>query len=59
MAVSFKEAHFPPTVLLMGVALVCRLSAEHLPYRRTLGRARGPRGSLHDYPMGGQIQSAT
>jgi 2-methylcitrate dehydratase PrpD len=54
----FQRGAFPPRGHSDGGPLVCGVSAEHAPRRRTHARAWGPRGSLDSQPVGGQIQPA-
>jgi transposase-like protein len=55
MAVSFKGAHFPQEVILMGVRwyVAYPLSTRHV---EELMLERGcPRGSFHGQPVGHQV----
>ena len=57
MAISFKGAHFPPEVILMGVRwyVAYPLSTRHV---EALMEERGGGGSLHDQPVDHQVQPA-
>src|SRR4029450_10497393 len=54
----FQRCPFPPRGYSYGGALVLGLSAEHAPCRRTHGGTGGGGGSLHDQPVGHQVQPA-
>jgi putative transposase len=41
MAVSFKGAHFPKDIILMGVRWYVAYPLSYPPYRRTDGGAQG------------------
>ena len=57
MAIDFKVP-ISPQGYSDGGALVCGVSAEHAPCRRELMEERGGGGSLHDQPVGHQVQPA-
>jgi len=55
MAVSFKGAHCPQDIILMGSVGIC-LSAAYAPCRRAHARTWGARGSLDEQSVGEQVQ---
>ena len=47
MAISFKGAHFPQDIILMGVRWYVAYPFEHAPCRRTHAQTWSPCGSLN------------
>jgi hypothetical protein len=57
MAISFKGAHFPKDIILMGVRWYVAYPLSYRHVERTHGGARRP-GRPRDHPaLGGEIQS--